>query len=100
MGEALLSAVFQLTLAGSDQKAARKGKLSRWCASALPWRKPEPDVFISPSCSFAGPVVGFSERFIGPKLEFEQRSRKPSSRKPSSPRPGATVHRRSESRHR
>src|ERR1700757_41742 len=70
MGEALLTAVFQSTLACTPPTAALMESLSQWCASALPWRIPEADVFISPLCSFAGSFIGCSEYLNGPKLEF------------------------------
>jgi len=37
----------------------------------LPWRKANTDVFILPSCSFAGSLPGCSERNFSPKLKFE-----------------------------
>ena len=43
------------------------------CASVIPRRLPETDVFFSPSCPFAGASVFRHTCSIGPDLEFEHR---------------------------
>lgn len=51
------------------------GAVSR-CASAIPWRKFEPDALISPLCSFAGVQLTGNARGFGPsRKQFSIRLR-------------------------